>query len=107
MAHNYSYTNKFNQTTRIYVWEITEKSVYYVWANENGTPKSTLIKLDNKIRNIIEYLSFFPELGVAYKSKNARILYKDNYSILYRIEKEDILILQIWDTRQNPKNLPL
>lgn len=40
MTHNYSYTNKFNQTTKIYVWEITEKSVYYIWANENGTPKS-------------------------------------------------------------------
>jgi len=75
--------------------------------HENGTPKSTLIELDNKIRNIIEYLSYFPELGVAYKSKNARILYKDNYSIIYRIENEEILILQIWDTRQNPKNLPL
>lgn len=75
--------------------------------HESGTPKSTLIKLDNKIRNIIEYLSFFPELGVAYKAKNARILYKENYSIIYRIKGKDILILQIWDTRQNPKNLPL
>ncbi|MBE2227672.1 MAG: type II toxin-antitoxin system RelE/ParE family toxin [Ignavibacteria bacterium] len=75
--------------------------------HESGTPKSTLTKLDNKIRNIIEYLSYFPELGVAYKRRNARILYKDNYSIIYRIENEEILILQIWDNRQDPKNLTL
>ena len=73
----------------------------------NGTPKNTLIKLDNKIRNLVEYLKLFPNLGVVYKSKNVRILYKDNYSIIYRIEINDILILQIWDNRQDPKNIPL
>lgn len=75
--------------------------------HNKGTPKNTLIKIDNRIRNIIEYLEIFPDLGVEFKSKNARILYKDNYAIIYRIEDPDILILQIWDTRQDPKKLPL
>ncbi|MEO8513933.1 MAG: type II toxin-antitoxin system RelE/ParE family toxin [Ignavibacteria bacterium] len=75
--------------------------------NDNGTPKNIIKKIDFRIRNIVEYLKLFPDLGVVYKSKNARILYKDNYSIIYRIENKDILILHIWDTRQDPKNLPL
>ncbi len=75
--------------------------------HDNGTPKNTLKRLDNKIRNIIDNLTFFPNLGVTYKSKYERILYKDNYSIIYKIESNDILILQIWDSRQDPQNLPL
>jgi hypothetical protein len=35
----YQFTNKLGYTTRIFVLEITEKSVYYCWANEDGTPK--------------------------------------------------------------------
>lgn len=34
----YQFTNKHNYTTRIYVLEITNKSVYYTWADETGKP---------------------------------------------------------------------
>jgi len=40
-----TYTNKYGVTTKIYVYEITEKSVYYIWADENGQPAS-----DSKFR---------------------------------------------------------
>jgi len=40
-----TYTNKYGITTKIYVYEVTEKSVYYIWADENGNPTS-----DSKFR---------------------------------------------------------
>ena len=39
-ARGYKYTNKKGYTTYIYVYEITDKSVFYTWADECGNPKS-------------------------------------------------------------------
>ena len=36
----YQYTNKNKTTTTIYVWEMTEKSVYYIWCNDFINPSS-------------------------------------------------------------------
>jgi toxin YoeB len=72
---------------------------------KKGTPKSTLRKLDLKIKSIIHHLSRFPSLGKSSAKNSERILYKEHYSIIYKYIDDDILILQLWDTRRNPEQM--
>ena len=36
-----------------------------------------------------------------------RILIKDDYKIIYEHTKKDIIILSVWDTRQNPEDFDI
>jgi plasmid stabilization system protein ParE len=72
-----------------------------------GTPKKSLRNIDSQIKDMVKYLSEFPQLGKQFGSHNERIIYKSYYSIIYKIINEAILILQVWDTRRNPEDLKL
>lgn len=52
----YQFTNKNGYTTRIYVLEITEKSIFYCWANEDGTPKQYRERSRMSINSFKEYI---------------------------------------------------
>lgn len=69
----------------------------------HGTPKQSLKKINSRITGIIKHLAQFPSLGKTFQGEE-KIIYKDNYSIIYRNQDEKILILQIWDTRRNPED---
>jgi len=51
-------------------------------------------------------ISEYPELGRPTDDKNARIKIVRDYLIIYEVDdKERLLILTIWDNRQDPKKL--
>lgn len=74
--------------------------------DSQGTPKQTLKKMNSKITTIIQKLGQFPYLGKPFGEFSERIIYKDSYSIIYKEEDNSIIVLQIWDTRRNPKDGP-
>ncbi len=45
------------------------------------------------------------ESGLSHRKKAHRYLVSDHHKIIYRIEKRSVLIVRVFDTRQNPKKL--
>lgn len=45
------------------------------------------------------------ELSLAHRKKEHRYLVSGHHKIIYRIEKRKILIVRVFDTRQNPSKL--
>ena len=88
-------------------------------------------KADNQISNILEYwykqtgstrygrqltigllqsvrlISSFPKIGKNIKGRAARAFVYKHYQIIYVENPEVIVILQVWDTRQDPDELKL
>ena len=64
-------------------------------------------KLNLEIKKRLEVLSNHPWIGTETENKNTRVLIKHHFKIFYRIESETIVVLLIWDSRQNPENLNL
>lgn len=58
----------------------------------------------------VSQLENFPESGpeessLSHRKKTHRYLVSDHHKIIYRIEKQAVLIIRVFDTRQNPKKL--
>ena len=77
---------------------------FYFLRNGN---KSFSRKLNTEIKNRIKVLKKYPFLGIETNIENVRYLISSHYKIFYLIDKEMILILLVWDARQNPKDLQL
>jgi len=52
-------------------------------------------------------LTKYANIGIKTDVNNVRNLIVGEYSIFYRVEKETIEIITIWDCRQDPKDLEL
>lgn len=75
---------------------------YFKVTGSKNIPSKIYLQFNRVINNI----RIFPESGKKLKNNNRGII-KSHYKIVYKIEAESIIILHIWDTRQNPKHLPL
>ena len=62
-------------------------------------------KLDKYLRDTILLLAENPWMGKESRKYDARCFIKGNYQIFYRIRKNCIELLQIWDCRRNPEDL--
>lgn len=72
----------------------------------NGT-KTYSRKLNSEIQTIINLLKKFPYLGFLTDKEDIRIIIKGDYKIFYKIDPSKIVILFVWDCRQNPEDLKL
>ena len=63
-------------------------------------------KIYNEINSILSLVQQFSEIGFVLE-KDRRVIIKSHYKILYTIEDNRIIVLNIWDTRQDPQNIPL
>jgi len=59
------------------------------------------------LRNSINHLSVFPNLGKTFGTHNERIINSGYYIIIYKVVDDSIQIIQIWDTGRNPADLKL
>lgn len=76
--------------------------IYWKKRNKSNTYSR---KLNKKINEAVLIISQFPESGKPTTDKTARIKVVSNYLIIYEVLLNKIVILTIWDSRQNPKNL--
>jgi len=74
--------------------------------DETGGHKIPL-QIFEQLNNALETISVFPYSGKIINKKGYHVFVTKPYNIIYRINDDTIEILHIWDTRQNPKNLPL
>jgi len=75
---------------------------YYIETKSKTIPS----KIYSEINDALELIQRFPNSGFETNKSNRRCIIKNHYKILYHINKEDIIIVSIWDTRQNPKRSP-
>ena len=63
-------------------------------------------KVIEKIIKRADAIKLFPLAGIEYpKNHNHRYIIYSHYKIFYSIQKDDIIILTVFDCRQNPKKL--
>ena len=62
-------------------------------------------KLNRLFKESIKIITDFPEIGKLTDQANTRIKIVKDYLIIYEETETQILILAIWDTRQDPGKL--
>jgi addiction module RelE/StbE family toxin len=77
----------------------------FEYFNFRNKSKSYSIKLNALIQTKLKILLQQPNIGKKTDSQNVRGLLIENYYIFYEINETHIIILSVWDTRQNPKRL--
>ncbi len=63
------------------------------------------IKLNNRIFEVIDLIAEYPTMGtVENKEKSIRgFLIRKQIRLFYRVEKDKLILLNFYDTRQHPK----
>jgi addiction module RelE/StbE family toxin len=74
-------------------WRLRNKSITYV------------NKLNQLFKESIKIISDFPLIGKPTDLQNVRVKVVKEYLIIYEETESQILILTIWDTRQDPQKL--
>lgn len=93
---------------RIIVWsenakfELKEIFEYFNFRNKS---KIYSLKLNKKIQSELKLLIQNPEIGKKTDAINVRGILIENYFIFYQINEIHLVILSVWDTRQNSENL--
>jgi|AntRauMFilla1563_2_1112583.scaffolds.fasta_scaffold01279_5 addiction module RelE/StbE family toxin len=81
------------------------KAIFKYWNKRN---KSNIysIKLNELLKEAVRLISEYPEIGKPTDNKKERIKIVKDYLMVYEVdEKYRLIILTIWDNRQNPKRM--
>jgi addiction module RelE/StbE family toxin len=74
------------------------------WINRNKS-NSYSIKLDDLFIESLKLLSLFPFAGKPTRVANVRMKIIKKYVLVYQVTDNEIIVLRLWDSRQNPQNL--
>jgi len=75
---------------------------YFIRRNKS---KEYSIKLNELFKDAINLIATYPTIGKQTDDKNTRIKIVRDYLMVYEIKEEQIIILTIWDSRQNTEKL--
>ena len=62
-------------------------------------------KLDSLFKDAVRLIAHYPEIGKQTDRRGVRIKVVRNYLLIYELNNEQLIILTIWDSRQNPQKL--
>ena len=60
--------------------------------------------MNNESNDILNLVDKYNYLGKPTNFEKIRVIYDRNFSIFYKIKQHEILVVAIWDNRQNPEN---
>lgn len=89
------------------VWSSSAKlqlKAIFEYFNFRNKSKSYSIKLNTLIQTELKTLLQQPNIGKKTDAINVRGLLIENYYVFYEINETHIIILSVWDTRQDPEN---
>jgi plasmid stabilization system protein ParE len=93
---------------RVVVWTETaakqRREVLKYWTLRNGstTFAEKLIKI---IKEKTKLIAKFPQSGRLSDFENVHVSAMGHFSIFYKVEEDQIIIVAFWDNRQDPKSL--
>lgn len=79
------------------------KDILKFWREKNKSNTYSK-KLDQRFREAISIIKDYPQIGKQTDDSNARVIITD-YLLIYEEIENSIIILTIWDSRQDPQNL--
>ena len=80
------------------------KEILNYWRQKNKS-NSYSQKLNELFKESVKILADFPQIGKMTNDVNTRIKIVKDYLIIYEEKQSEILILTIWDSRQDPEKL--
>ncbi|MDQ2721242.1 MAG: type II toxin-antitoxin system RelE/ParE family toxin [Bacteroidota bacterium] len=90
------------------IWTDTAKKArreileYWIYHNRSNTYSKKLSKL---FRNKVKLLQTEHYQGKPTDFENVRVSLVNNFSLFYKANKRNIIIMGIWDNRRNPEDL--
>lgn len=92
------------------IWSIeartSRKNIFDYWNNRNKS-KVYSNKLNLLFKENLLIVSKLPEFGNPTKNDDIKFIIISHFEIIYQITEFEIVVLDIWDTRQNPDNFPI
>jgi len=90
------------------IWSIRAQQdrlqILEYWIERNKS-ESYSEKLYNLFNSAIELISEHPEIGRQTDEQDIRAKIVRDYMIFYQVSEQQLNILAIWDTRQNPEKI--
>ena len=80
------------------------KEILNYWTNRNKS-KVYSRKLARLFKEAVKLIANYPEIGKPTDQEYIRIKIVRDYFLIYEIDREQIFILTIWDSRQNSEKL--
>lgn len=81
------------------------KEIFKYWNNRNQSNIYSK-KLNQLFKEAIRFIAVYPEIGKPTNDKIIRVKIVRDYLIIYEIDKIDnLIILTIWDSRQNQRRI--
>jgi peptidyl-tRNA hydrolase len=84
--------------------KLEKRNILNFWVYKNHST-SYSIDLNKEFKNHAELLETFHFLGKPTDFIDVRVLIVKNFSMFYKIETENIVVVGIWDNRKNPESL--
>lgn len=78
--------------------------ILYYWNNRNKS-KAFSTKLNSLFNQGLSLVCKYPHIGKPTNKPNIRIKIVREYFLVYEIYEDKIVVLRIWDSRRNPKDL--
>jgi addiction module RelE/StbE family toxin len=90
------------------IWSVNaqadRKNILTYWTQRNKSPAYSK-KLNRLFKDAIRLIADFPNIGKPTGIKNIRVKIVRDYLIIYEEASLQIIILSIWDARQDPAKL--
>jgi toxin YoeB len=80
------------------------KNILEYWRQRNKSDSYSK-KLDDRFREAIDIIKDFPQIGKLTDDQKARVKVVKDYLLIYEDTVDTIIILTIWDSRQDPEKL--
>jgi addiction module RelE/StbE family toxin len=79
-------------------------AIFTYWNIRNGTPDFSR-KLNELIKASLELIRKYPLIGKPTGLRDVRVKVLKEYLIIYEISDQVIIVLTLWDCRQNPEDM--
>lgn len=94
---------------RTIIWtnaSLQDAKTIFVYYNKRNHSDTYSRKLYKEMKSLIGRVAQLPALGRMTELKNIRYIVMKEYLLFYQINNENIAVLRIWDSRQNPSKRP-
>ena len=92
------------------IWSVvarnSRKNIFDYW-NKRNKSKVYSRKLNVLFTTNLKIVVQLPELGKPTFREDSKFIIVSHFEIIYKITLDEIVVLDIWDTRQNPQNFPI
>jgi toxin YoeB len=84
--------------------ESDRSEILKYWYNVTGSKRYSG-KLNKEFREHLTIILEYPEIGIKTKISDVRVKTVGNYQLIYLLTFNSVILLNIWDSRQNPEKL--